>query len=244
MKKISCIETKPLQYYKNIRIKADTGLHEQIADIVRTTLPIGAKILDYGAGEGALSQRLYDMGYEVDSVDIEQEHFKAQTRFDKLDFNNNSAVAAFCEKHSGAFDLVLGIEVIEHVHNPWKYIQDLSHMTAPDGYILISTPNITSWYSRVNFFFKGRFHQFEDSDRHYGHINPVSADELQMICEHFGLVVDKIVPGGWLPRLWLSRYPPALLMNLVGFFGSLFMKGLFNGWCIIALIRKPRPNIL
>lgn len=239
MKKVSCIETKPLQYYKDIRIKADIGLHEQLAAIIETTIPKGAKVLDYGAGEGALSQRLHDMGYEIYSVDLVQEQFRATTKFEKLDFNNKFAVASFCEKHSGEFDLVLGIEVIEHVHDPWHYIQDLKQMTTPGGYILISTPNITSWYSRVNFFFNGRFHQFEDGDRHYGHINPIAADELKLICEQLGLIVEKIVSGGWLPRLWLSRYPQVLLTNLVGFLGSLFMKGISNGWCIIALIKKP-----
>ena len=51
----STVTTKPLTYYKGIRMKADTGLHEQISDIICRNLPRGKKILDYGCGEGALS---------------------------------------------------------------------------------------------------------------------------------------------------------------------------------------------
>jgi 2-polyprenyl-3-methyl-5-hydroxy-6-metoxy-1,4-benzoquinol methylase len=239
MKKVSFIETKPLQYYKNIRIKADTGLHDQLADIVQAALPKGARILDYGAGEGALSQRLHDMGYEIYSVDIDQENFKAQTKFEKLNFNAPDDVVSFGKRHKNEFDLVLGIEVIEHVENPWQYLRDLKDLVKPHGYILISTPNVTSWYSRVMFFFTGRLHQFEDHDHLYGHINPITEDELILICEKTGLVVDQILPGGWLPRLWLSYSPRVLFKNLFGFFSSFLMKGVFEGWCLIALIRKP-----
>ncbi len=62
LKWISTIETKKIKYYKGIRIKADWGLHEQIADICVKYLVKDTKILDFGCGEGALSQRLYDIG--------------------------------------------------------------------------------------------------------------------------------------------------------------------------------------
>lgn len=238
MNKISWLVTKPIKYYKGIRIKADTGLHEQISDIVCSTLPKGANILDYGAGEGALSQRLFDIGYNVYSADIDGNEFKAETKFEELDFNDSSQANSFIVKNENSFDLVLGIEVIEHVENPWQYIRDLKRLTKPGGYILITTPNITSWYSRVKFFLSGRFHQFEDGDRHYGHINPIAADELKLICVCSGLSIEKMVPGGWLPRLWLSRSPSTLVKNLFGFFGSFVMEGICDGWCLITLIRK------
>jgi 2-polyprenyl-3-methyl-5-hydroxy-6-metoxy-1,4-benzoquinol methylase len=238
MRKVSWITTKPVEYYKDIRIMADTGLHDQLATIVAGILPKGSRILDFGAGEGALSQRLHDMGYRVHSVDVDRERFKALTDFERLNFDNPIDVGSFVMKYREAFDLVLGIEVIEHIENPWQYIRDLKALVKPGRYIIITTPNITSWYSRVNFFHKGRFHQFEDGDRHYGHINPISEDELRLICGRSGLLIEKIVPGGWLPRLWLNPSPKALLFNLFGFFGSLFMKGAWDGWCLIALIRK------
>jgi cyclopropane fatty-acyl-phospholipid synthase-like methyltransferase len=238
MRKISWITTKQIQYYKAIRIMADTGLHDQLATIVDGILVKGSRILDFGAGEGALSQRLCDMGYQVYSVDIDQEKFKARTEFVRLNFDNAEDISLFVREHWESFELVLGIEVIEHLENPWQFIRDLRNLVKKGGWILISTPNITSWFSRVNFFFRGRFHQFEDNDRHYGHINPISTEELKLICERSGLLIEKMIPGGWLPRLWLNRSPTVFLFNLLGFVGSFFMKGAWDGWCLIALLKK------
>lgn len=217
---------------------ADTGLHDQLATMVDGILAKRSRILDIGAGEGALSQRLYDMGYQVYSVDVDQEKFKARTEFERVNLDNPDDLSCFVREHWESFDLVLGIEVIEHIENPWKFIRDLRNLVKKGGWVLISTPNIASWFSRVNFFFKGRFHQFEDSDQNYGHINPIPADELKLICERSGLLLEKIIPGGWLPRLWLNPSPKALLLNLLGFLGSFFMKGAWDGWCLIAVMKK------
>ncbi len=238
MKRISCVTVKPRKYYKDICIMADTGLHDQLTAIIDAFLPNGSRILDFGAGEGALSQRLYDMGYQVYSVDVDQQRFRARTEFERLNVNNPIHMSSFVGKHCESFDLVLGIEVIEHIENPWQFMRHLRDLVRPGGWILISTPNITSWFSRVTFFFKGRFHQFEDTDRDYGHINPISEDELKLICGRSGLLIEKILPGGWLPRFWLNRSPKVLLLNLFGFLGSFFMKGTWDGWCLIAVIKK------
>lgn len=160
------------------------------------------------------------------------------TEFEKVDLNNPVDILHFLKKHANSFDLALGIEVIEHVENPWNYIRNLKALVRVGGYILISTPNITSWYSRMNFFLKGQFHQFERGDSQYGHINPISEYELKLICERSGLSIEKIIPGGWLPRVWLNRSPRVLLFNLLGFLGSFFMKGTWDGWCLVALIKR------
>lgn len=216
----------------------DSGLHNQLMSIVDSILPRGSRILDLGAGEGALSERLHDQGYRVHSVDINQERFKARTEFEELDLNNSVEFLRLLKKHGNSFDLVLGIEVIEHVENPWDFIRNLKELVRDGGYILISTPNITSWYSRTNFFFKGQFHQFERGDSHYGHINPISEYELKLICQRSGLSIEKIIPGGWLPRLWLNSSPKVMLLNFLGFMGSFFMKGTWDGWCLIALMKR------
>lgn len=251
LKWISTIETKKIKYYKGIRIKADWGLHEQIADICVKYLVKDTKILDFGCGEGALSQRLYDIGqtrkksqrgWEVTSVDVNAKDFKANTKFIQLDFNNKEMVSKFIAENEEKYDLVLGIEVIEHIENRWEYIRNLKKLSKHRGWIIVSTPNITSWYSRVQFFFNGRFHQFGNDDRHYGHINPIAADELAYIVEKCNMKIVKIEEGGYLPRLWIRKYYRETLKNLFGFIWSFAMKGLFRGWCIIVLINNAPSN--
>jgi len=242
MKAAAFLETKAREYYKGIPIMADTGLHDQIAEVIQSVLPKGARILDSGAGAGALSQRLQDLGYAVYSVDKNHACFKADTCFEQIDLDDADQLSAFMMAHAESFELVLAVEVIEHVENPWKYIRDLKSLVRPGGYILLSTPNVASWYSRVLFFFTGRLHQFGDGDRHYGHINPIFEDELRLIAQRTDLQIVCVRPGGWLPRLWLSWRPSVMLRHLFGFVGSLFMLGTYEGWCLIVLMRRPEAT--
>lgn len=232
------LNEKKAEYYNGIKIKADLGLHEQIANKILKLIPKGARILDFGAGEGALSQRLNDLGYYVISADIDEINFKAQTDFIKVNFNNDNEVKSFIDKHCNSFDLVLGIEVIEHLENPWHYIKDLKMLVKAGGYILVTTPNITSWFSRLIFLKTGRFHQFQDSDRVYGHINPISADELELICEMNQLDKVTIEPAGTLPRIWIKKSILATLKNIFGYIASFGMKGIYDGWCIMGIFQK------
>jgi 2-polyprenyl-3-methyl-5-hydroxy-6-metoxy-1,4-benzoquinol methylase len=238
VKRISAVETKPTRFYKGLRMMADPELHDEIGRVVQERLGPGSTVLDFGCGEGALSQRFSDLGYRVRSVDVNSESFGAETEFEALDFNDRAAVEEFVERNRDAFDVVLGIEVIEHVENPWQYVRDLAALARPGGIVVISTPNVTSWLSRVTFLFSGRFHQFEDNDRHYGHINPVAEDELRLICEGCGLSVESVRPSGWLPRVWLSRDPRTTLLRMFGFLASFGMRGTWDGWCIVVTARK------
>ena len=239
MKAIAFLETKERESYRGIPVLADPGLHEQLARIVQSVLPKGARILDCGAGQGALSQRLLDLGYEVYSADKESAGFKAETRFEQIDLDDTKQFAAYSERHAELFDMVLSVEVIEHLENPWEYIRCVKGLVRPGGYILLSTPNVTSWYSRVMFFLTGRLHQFGDGDRSYGHINPIFEDELRLIAQRTDLAIEYVGPGGWLPRLWLSWQLRVIFRHLFGFIGSFFMQGTFRGWCLIVLLRRP-----
>ena len=226
------------QTYKNINIKADENLHEQIASIVVSYVNSGGMLLDFGAGEGALAERLGDLRFSVTAVDVNESEYKAASKFERLDFNDRGQMKKFITENRGRFDAVLGIEVIEHVENHWAYVRDLSEMCKNGGYLVISTPNIGSWYSRMMFLRSGKFHQFEPKDLVYGHINPVYELTMQTICDSLGLKIIDYVPGGNLPRFWISKNPYQFFFNCLGFFFSLFMKGSYRGWCQIYVIKK------
>lgn len=45
-------------YFNNLLIRAAPGLHEKIFRNVSKLMPINSKIIDFGAGQGALTDRL------------------------------------------------------------------------------------------------------------------------------------------------------------------------------------------
>lgn len=230
----SYLNSKESAFYSGIAIKADPLVHADVVEALRRKIPLGSKILDWGCGEGALSQRLSDLGYDVVSVDVDHESFKAKSKFEPIDFNDTEQTIHFLNRYASQFDAVIGVEVIEHVENPWQYIRSLKHCLKDNGWLFLSTPNITSWYSRAKFLVYGRFHQFEDIDRKYGHINPIAPDEMHYILSNTGFSRITLQPSGWLPRIWLCRDLRISLFNIFGFFLSFLMKQMKTGWCYIA----------
>jgi 2-polyprenyl-3-methyl-5-hydroxy-6-metoxy-1,4-benzoquinol methylase len=230
---------KKPEYYKNLLIKADLNLHDQIAVKIHKEIHHGGKVLDLGAGEGALSERLSDLGFHVTAADKDEENFKCKNAvFSRINFDNSEEISKFVEKYEGQFDAVLGVEVIEHVQDQWQYVRQLMKMAKPGGLVLITTPNTTSWYSRWVFFITGRFHQFADADLSYGHINPISAWELHLILKATNAVDVKIVPAGTLPAIYLGGLNRVTLLSLITFPLRPLMKGFVDGWCIMATARK------
>ena len=240
MKKIFIGSKKP-KFYKGLLIKADLDLHDQIAEKICSEIKPGSKILDLGAGEGALSQRLSDLGFQVTAADKDDENFKCtQANFSKVNFDIPGELDAFVAQHEGKFDVVVGVEVIEHVQDQWQYVRQLMKMTKVGGLILITTPNTTSWASRLLFLFTGRFHQFADSDLSYGHINPISPWELNLILKDLGASEIKISSAGTLPAIYITGLNKLTIANLLVLPLRLFMRGIIYGWCVMATARKSK----
>lgn len=234
------IGKKTAQFYKKLLIKADLGLHDQIALAIKDKVPSGCRILDFGAGEGALSERLFDMGYKITAADKDEENFKSKNcEFSVINFDQPNEVDAFALKYANQFDVVLGVEVIEHVQDQWKYVRQLMTMIKPGGIVLITTPNTSSWLSRIVFLLTGRFHQFADADLSYGHINPISPWEIELIMKEVGAKNIEIRSAGTLPPIYITRSPKLLLINIFALLLRPFSSGILDGWCVMAIARKP-----
>lgn len=234
------IGRKRTEYYREKIIRADLGLHEQIADRIHHYFPAGCQVLDLGAGQGALSARLSDMGYRVTAADVDAGDFKSaeNVTFEQLNFDATEEIDRFVESHQEQFDVVCGIEVIEHLQDQWKYVGNLKQMLRPGGIMILTTPNITSWLSRLLFLFKGRFHQFADEDVSYGHIAPITPNELGLVLERAGLQQIEMASAGTLPPLYFSSLRMALV-SVLAILLRPFQSGVLDGWCLLTVARKP-----
>lgn len=87
---------------------------EAICDLMAPPL----SILDYGAGEGILSQRLRAAGFDVE---------------------NYEPMGGNTELQPNSADLVLCIEVVEHAPFPGRTFEDLHRALRPGGALIIST---------------------------------------------------------------------------------------------------------
>ena len=216
----------------------DDNMHEDIAREIASIVPQASTILDMGCGQGALSQRLSDLGYKVSSVDKDEKAYMASNEdFVQLDFDDKNKLELFVQSNLGKYDCVIGIEVIEHVEDQYSYALSLAKMCRSGGYVLISTPNVTNRLSRLIFLLTGRMHQFMPADLSYGHINPCTSWQLEHILEYAGVTLVKMIPIGRLPLINLATVK-TLILSVISLPLIPIQTGYCSGWCLLSISKK------
>lgn len=167
------------------------GVHEEIEKVLVNTYPPTArkklKVLDMGAGKGALSQRIYDLGFsDISAWDINTKQFQPR----KIPITAVNLDEDFVKKDKGKYDLITASEIIEHLENPYKFMRQASSLLKPKGILLISTPNIESAFSRYQFLFKGEFIWFDNfAFQEWGHITPIGQWKMNLLAKKAGLII-------------------------------------------------------
>lgn len=100
---------------------AAPGVHEHALRLLKARLPAGGRVVDIGAGSGALSARLHNAGYEVTACDIDGSDYAAKPQ---LVVWNASAEAIPNTLPAGSFDGICAVEVLEHVENPMQALRN------------------------------------------------------------------------------------------------------------------------
>lgn len=224
--------------YQGLRMKTDTHLHEQLAAWVEELVPTGGKarhtVVDLGCGEGALSQRLHDLGYDVIAVDVDAAAFGAEgPNFEALDLNDRDAVDRWiASRDNHPPELVLAVEVIEHLPCPWDFLAACRKLCGPDTRLVLTTPNVGSWWSRLWFFLTGELWGFNpESWDDPGHIHAITVTEMQGMLRDNGLRCLDIRPAGCLPIVWAYNWK-RLIVSLALLPLRPLMRGYKDGWVL------------
>ncbi len=97
------------------------------------------KLVDIGCGDGALSHLMAREGFDVIGIDPSQCAINyAQKRAPNVVFKEGTAYSLPLE--SSSVDVAVFVEVIEHVEEPIKALEEIFRILKPGGYALISTP--------------------------------------------------------------------------------------------------------
>ena len=118
--------------------------HWQCDECSRSPLS-GKTALDVGCGAGLLTEPLARLGARVTGVDaspavIEVARDHAAGAGLQIDYRPGDVLQIDCQ-----FDLVTAMEVIEHVADPDAFLAALATRLAPNGLLILSTPNATAW---------------------------------------------------------------------------------------------------
>lgn len=182
--------------YKHIPIFAASGLHEKCFSLFQElNLAKDSRILVLGAGAGAFDQRLIDHGYSnITAVEFAKGKYKANNS-NVYDYDLNEE---FNEKFGDQkFDLVVAMEIIEHLYSPFDFLRKIKNILNPNGYVLLSTPNTENSISRIKFLLARKLHFFTSLDLSgSGHISPIFDHILRYYIDTLKYTVETKTSNG------------------------------------------------
>ncbi len=116
-------------------------------DVKSLTALKGLKIIDIGCGGGLISEPVAKMGAEVTAIDageknIEIAKIHAQKSGLKINYVKSS-VEDLDKKYQANFDVVLALEIVEHVSDVEDFIKESTKLLKPNGLLFIATLNRT-----------------------------------------------------------------------------------------------------
>ena len=107
----------------------------------------GLTLLYVGCGGGLIAEPMRRMGFEVTAVDASAENIgtaRAHAEQQGLDIAYRAATVEQLEAGgAGPFDVVLTMEVIEHVADPGAFVRACSRLVKPGGMMVVATLNRT-----------------------------------------------------------------------------------------------------
>ncbi|HEY2481451.1 MAG TPA: bifunctional 2-polyprenyl-6-hydroxyphenol methylase/3-demethylubiquinol 3-O-methyltransferase UbiG [Caulobacteraceae bacterium] len=105
----------------------------------------GLRLLDIGCGGGLVAEPMTRLGFQVTAIDAADESVAVARAHAEglgldIDYRETTAEALVGE---APFDVVLALEIIEHVTDPRAFVADCVRLLAPRGLIIVATLNRT-----------------------------------------------------------------------------------------------------
>ncbi len=108
------------------------------------------KVLDFGCGSGVMLPFLAEQAEQVIGIDLDLEPLKKIKQY--ISFQENISIQeTYQEIQENSLDLIIALDVLEHVDNLDKELEKLSELLVPDGEIIISGPTENLFYKLGRF---------------------------------------------------------------------------------------------
>tara|TARA_Y100001970_G_scaffold200095_1_gene243350 strand:- start:380 stop:1102 length:723 start_codon:yes stop_codon:yes gene_type:complete len=137
---------KPLHNFNPIRIKYIRDNIVKKFNLKSSNKPLkNISILDIGCGGGLLSEPMSRMGAKVVGIDASKKNINVAKYHAKKSKLNINYICSYPEnlKKNKKFDVILNMEIVEHVEDLKLFIKETSKLLKKDGLMFVATLNKT-----------------------------------------------------------------------------------------------------
>jgi SAM-dependent methyltransferase len=152
----------------------------------------GRRVLDLGSGEGYGTAILAGRAATATGIDVDPRAVEHSRRtyaaHENLEFRAGS-VLELEALEAGAYDAVVAFEVIEHVDDHERVLEGVRHVLAPDGVLIVSTPDRRLYSDATGY--ENPYHEHELSE----------AEFRELLGGHFPHVAlwgQRAITGSWI----------------------------------------------
>ena len=141
-------------------------------------------VLDFGAGSGTVATLMADVPAvtAVTAADLAPDAgatSSPKVRWVRADLNEPLPLPAH------GFDLIVAVEIIEHLENPRAVAREWLRLLRPGGTLVMSTPNVECIRSLLALVFRGHFLPFTEP-WYPAHITALTAADVQRVLTEAG----------------------------------------------------------
>jgi 2-polyprenyl-3-methyl-5-hydroxy-6-metoxy-1,4-benzoquinol methylase len=176
-------------------------------------------VLDLSCGEGEILGQLAALGCRGQGTHYREDDYivKQREQLATLPIQAGVDLHKPLPFDASSFDVVLLIEVLEHLESHFNIFAEAGRVLRPGGFLMFTTPNIFRLHSRWQFFLTGKHKlirrrfgwDLRPEDRYAYHISPVDFPLAQTLLHHAGLEIKgmRFTRLKWKSLLFLPLWP-------------------------------------
>ena len=174
----------------------------------------GRRVLDVGCAAGYLSEILMQRSFSVACIDWPGTPHLTTLEFSGADLDDGLGPIG------GPFEYIICGDVIEHLRDPLRLLEECRNRMAPGGILVASLPNSAHWYFRWNVLL-GRFPQHERGLFDSTHLHFYNWDGWVRLLARAGFRIETVQPTAVPFGLALPRWDGTLLVRGLEFLSYL-----------------------
>lgn len=182
---MSLYSNKPSDYFSHARL--------EIEPLLQFSKHQACRALEVGCAGGHTLKWLKESGYcswvaGVEPYASQNESTKFIDQFEQIDIQTQMPAI-----EDESLDLILCLDVLEHLIDPWETVNKLSKLLKPGGQWIVSIPNIRNYRILMDLVFKGRFEYQEAGILDRTHLRFFSRESLIQLIETTGAKVQSVI---------------------------------------------------